>query len=343
MPLSDPNDGIECDEWYREAGLFRPLCGQQFYPAVSDNTCDVCIDPIFKAPEYTCPWEFLADSPGQLIRAPSNLNIEFQTGDLEFRESYVCNRTVNVGGFGKSLIPELVGQTVAFPCIVSEDYRQIWQTDWIPVGSRFASYKKINFSDGATLAFYRQDWDVDIRITMTVGGGSFPSRCNFRLNYEAKRKNNTSSGTPFGGLSGGQGAGGDFCGGWQVAGYSWGIPNNTIQELRSYHSFVEDYRIDTPAVPGSPYGTKLLALNTDVNRALPVFRWRFASIGCAWHNLSVINSIEEEAICEGSTCRGWSSKTYPRYTQGLTDREGCTFTGYPAWTPGILTFRMFEL
>lgn len=62
MPLSNQNDGIECDEWVREAGLFRPLCGQPFFPSVGDDTCDVCVSPYVPlVPETPCSVRMLPD------------------------------------------------------------------------------------------------------------------------------------------------------------------------------------------------------------------------------------------------------------------------------------------
>lgn len=60
--LVSQNDGVACDEWVREAGLFRPLCGQTFYPAVGDETCDVCVSPyVPQVPETPCSVRMLPD------------------------------------------------------------------------------------------------------------------------------------------------------------------------------------------------------------------------------------------------------------------------------------------
>ncbi len=58
--LVDQNDGIECDEWIREADLFRPLCGQEFYPATWDNTCEICVAPVF-VPQIKPCWDCFGD------------------------------------------------------------------------------------------------------------------------------------------------------------------------------------------------------------------------------------------------------------------------------------------
>lgn len=329
----------ECTEWSQPDGdHFHGLCVNEFEPEVGSEGCPVCVSPM-AAELLTCPMEWLASEVGELIRIPADLSIEFQSGDLLFGRNYVCNRTATPGTIGKTWIPELIGTTTPFPVVESEPFKRVWRTDWLPCGTRFASHKKINFATGATMRFYREDWNVDFRVSMQAGNG--PSQpCFWNMTFEMRRTNNTPSGTQWWGSGTGIGPAGQPCEGWQLAGYSWGIPNGTVQLITGW---TLDYK-PGPAVP--PYTPYLTPLSGDINRAKPVFNWRFGLLGCALHVLYPINSIEEEVVCEvGSpydTCRSFFMKTYPRYTQGVADRDTCGVGAYPPWQPGIITMRMFE-
>ncbi len=48
--LVSQNYGVDCDEWVREVGFFRPLCSQEFFPSVGDDTCDICVSPVQEPP-----------------------------------------------------------------------------------------------------------------------------------------------------------------------------------------------------------------------------------------------------------------------------------------------------
>ncbi len=340
---------LECTEWSQSDGdHFHGLCVNEFEPDSATGGCSICVSPV-QAASLPCPMPWMLASSDELLLVPADLSIEFQTGDLEFRQSLTCNRTAEIGVVGKSYIPELVGLTVGLPVVRSDQSLRIWQTAWIPCGSRFASHKKTDFSTGNTVRYYRQDWDVEVRFTLQIGNG--PTQpCFLNYFYEARRTNNRVSGAAWWyGLDGGIGYANEPCTGWQLAGYSWGIENGTIQNINAIHGMSSYYKVDSPAVPGSPYQTYLLQLNNDVNRAKPRFNWRFATIGCAGRALSAINSIEEEVVCENigggvEICRSFSSKAYPRYTQGLSaDKAQCGVqTVFPTWTPGIITARIFE-
>jgi hypothetical protein len=336
-----------CKTWSIPARNFNSLCSNLYEAVNNTNECPVCVRPVSSqiSRPRVCSFDPLAclkqnplSSSEPPVFVPSNLSIEFQSGDMMFQRTYVCNRTVNPGTYSKTLIPELVGKVVSFPVVYAEPYSRIWQTEWISCGPRFSSYKKINFATGATTWYYRQDWDVDFRLTMQIGNGQL-NQCYLYLATEVRKKNIVTSGTPWWGLGGPQGPAWEPCYGSQIAYYLWNFSDGQIQNipwnvLDSNCSYTE----------GDP--TYLAQLSNDLNKAEPVFNWRFGIVGCV-DSPHVANSIDEEVVCEESgifsNCRSYSVKTYPRFTSGIWDYEGCgVVTVTPAWQPGIITVRMFE-
>jgi len=103
-PISQ-NDGIECDEWVRETPLFRPLCGQEFYPGVGDDTCNLCVAPrIEPVPEAPCSVRMLPDpSRTYLLSVETPFNVSFEYPGLSPWNDDVANPgIVNMGAGGPS-------------------------------------------------------------------------------------------------------------------------------------------------------------------------------------------------------------------------------------------------
>lgn len=338
----------ECTEWSQPDGdHFHGLCVNEFEPEVGSEGCPVCVSPV-PAQSRVCgsfdPLACLKENPLSSseppVFVPANLNIEFQTGDMTFQRAYTCNRGVSPGDTGKTLIPELVGVTVPFPVISSEPFARVWQTAWIPCGSRFSSYRKTNFATGATIWYYREDWDLDVRVTMQVGNGQF-DQCYFMFVTQVRRRNIVASGTPWWGLGGPQGPAYWPCSGSQIAYYLWGFADGQVQNIPFF--LFDENCIYEGADP-----TYLVQLDNDVNRAKPVFNQRIAAVNCATAPI-VGNSIDEEVVCEVFSsydeCRSYSVKTYPRFTSGVWDYDGCGVvppSALPPWQPGIITMRIFE-
>lgn len=340
-----------CKQWAIPEGFFQGLCNKTYDPVQGTNECGVCVTPTLGTPLACNDLRFLASSVGETINIPANLFVNFQAGEMTFRQPYVCNRTATIGTAGTSLIPELVGKTVSFPTVLVDSSKRVWETAWIPCGTRFSSHKKLRAETGETLRYYRQDWNVEVRLRMElpITARPYPNPpCFPQITFEARRTNNITSGTVWWSFpSNGQAPGYESCLGWRIAGYLWGIPNNTIENLNTKYGFLLDYKRDFPENPNQPCDTYLAQLCTDVNKAKPKFNWRLASIGCAAHNVSIVNSVEEEVVCSlnGSieTCTSYSGKVFPRFTQGMADVSTCGVpTTYPPWSPGIIVARLFQ-
>lgn len=97
------NDGIECDEWVRETPLFRPLCGQEFYPGVADETCNLCVTPhVPPIAEAPCSVHMLPDpSRTYMLAVESPFSVDFQYPGLSPWNNDVANPGIvnlNAGG-----------------------------------------------------------------------------------------------------------------------------------------------------------------------------------------------------------------------------------------------------
>lgn len=338
-----------CKTWSIPARNFNSLCSNLYEAVNNTNECPVCVRPVssqISRPQICnfdplfCLKQNPLSSSEPPVFVPSNLSIEFQSGDMMFQRAYTCENGVSPGDTGKTLIPELVGKTVSFPVTYADIYSRIWETDWISCGPRFSSYKKINFATGAIIWYYRQDWDVDFKVFMQIGK-FIEGQCYLGLSLQVRRRNIVASGTPWWGLGGPQGPAFWPCDGSQIAYYLWGFPD---QQGQSIPIGLFDSKCNYEGADP----TYLVPLTTDINRAKPMFNWRIGSILCA-DEPTVANSIDEEVVCEVfnsySECRGYSVKTYPRFTNGNWDYDGCGVvppSAHPPWQPGIITMRMFE-
>lgn len=349
-----------CKEWAVPEGFFQGLCSKTYEPLQGTDECPVCVIPTMSPPVVnTCfNTRFLASTPNENVVIPTSLKIEFQSGDMVLRKSYTCERTAEVGVYAKSLIPELVGKVVALPMIDSDNYQQVWETDWIPCGSRFSSYKMIDFATQSVSRYYKESWDIEIRFRLTHNFFDEGFQvCGLLTTFEVRKSNTAVFGSKwfFPGDTG-QGAIWEPCDGWQYSGWLWGIPNGTVSDLQNGLAG-NDYKVDSPALDPIWHNDTLLApLNNDINRALPRFHWRFATFNCANNYFGnpfaafskypgLINSIEEEVVCEDfgwyKECKGYISRVWPRYTKPQAEISQCgVVTTFPAWTPGVIVSKI---